>query len=240
MHNIYRVGFAAIVASFTLTASASASSSVEMRFVFGAPDAVKASPEVIDQILQPSLPGGGNDESPGGDLGGNPGGEGSGEGPGQPTETGRTVDTENAACDPGQSGQKLRTRIVVFYSDGSTEVGAWSRWNASACVTMQPLKSVAYGEFEACPAGMYGSKQSFGKMNLMPGGDFIVVWEYQNYDNGCKALSSSGARTYEWQSKACDPGYFGYQRRSRAIERIWSGIVYSGWSAWTSSCASIR
>lgn len=210
-----------------------------MRFVFGAPDAVKASPEVIDQILQPSQPGGGNGEGPGGDPGGNPGGEGSSETPPQPTETGRTVEPENAVCDAGFSGVKTRTREATSWSDGSVTYSSWTGWNTSACVEMAAVRTVRIGENRACADGFYGADKREGEIRFFADGSSLTHW-FDWGGSGC-LQKVSGRWTTVYEYAACPSGQIGNQYRYRRLTYMndqWNkdALIWGVWSTWGTTC----
>ena len=149
---------------------------INMSFIFGAPQAIKASPELIDKILHLAAPGGN---------------------PGAPKETGRAVESEKSACDAGFAGEKLRTREVVSYSDGSSVAANWSPWDISACkpTPVTVISTTSQSEVASCDSGFTGDKSRSRDVILYSDGS-QVLGDWMPWDTGKCVQSTPVVATY--------------------------------------------
>ena len=147
------------------------------------------------------------------------------------TETGRSTETETAACPEGFTGQQTHSREIVSFSDGTVVSGSWSDWDVSACVAEAPVETGRTTETEtlACGAGYTGTQSRMrAVINYSDGSTIQEAWS--EFDrSACIAATVVGNAT-ETQPGTCPEGQYGNANQTRTVT-TWSdgSVTYSEW-----------
>jgi len=99
------------------------------------------------------------------------------------SEINRTTEYDSQACGAGYTGNQIRSREIVLYSDGSEEPLPWSAWSSADCQPVVETGRTTETESRACAAGSTGQqKRTRTKISYSDGS--IVYSEWSTWDAG--------------------------------------------------------
>lgn len=146
------------------------------------------------------------------------------------TETGRSNETETAACDASYSGEMTRTREIIEYSDGSTTPGAWGDWDSSSCLALVETGRTTETETGACAEPLAGRRTRTRDVITYSNGD-IISGEWSEWVEECGAPSAKRFSYYQYTRSSGGCGLNGgtnVNQFQKLISVYYDGSVSSG------------